>query len=95
MGGFMGLLLGASVLTVFELFDLVLFNFVKKLQRRQLERRQTRRLSRLSETNQTPVKSPKIITTPPPANGTSGYDDNIKSPTVNFSPRDSYYNYDE
>ena len=31
VGGFMGLLLGGSVLTVFELLDLVIFNFVKKL----------------------------------------------------------------
>ena len=31
VGGYMGLLLGGSVLTVFELLDLVIFNFVKKL----------------------------------------------------------------
>ena len=29
----MGLLLGGSVLTVFELIDLIIFNFVKKLMR--------------------------------------------------------------
>lgn len=33
VGGFMGLLLGGSVLTVFELIDLIIFNFVKKLLR--------------------------------------------------------------
>lgn len=31
VGGFMGLLLGASALTVFELIDLVIMNFAKKL----------------------------------------------------------------
>ena len=31
VGGFMGLLLGGSALTVFELMDLILFNFIKKL----------------------------------------------------------------
>ncbi len=31
VGGFMGLLLGGSVLTVFELMDLLIFNFFKKM----------------------------------------------------------------
>ena len=34
VGGFMGLLLGGSVLTVCELLDLLIFNFFKKLTRR-------------------------------------------------------------
>jgi len=31
VGGFMGLLLGGSVLTVFELIDLIVFRFVNTL----------------------------------------------------------------
>ena len=34
MGGFMGLLLGASVMTLCELFDLVLYNCFRKLHNR-------------------------------------------------------------
>ena len=34
----MGLLLGGSVLTVFELMDLIIFNFFKKLARRSLQK---------------------------------------------------------
>ena len=100
MGGFMGLLLGASVLTVFELFDLVLFNFVKKFQRRQRIRRESRRLSRLSlsptptpEIHQTPSKSPKITISPPTTNGIK--DGGSRSPTVNFAEKDSYFTYDD
>ena len=34
MGGYMGLLIGASVLSIFEVIDLFLYNFVVKLMNR-------------------------------------------------------------
>ena len=48
VGGFMGLLLGGSVLTVFELIDLFVFNFAKKLvARRDEEERERERMERI------------------------------------------------